>query len=97
MSTLAHALALRGNIDRVHAVNQPTGAPTDRARCGRTVTVVDFDEARDWPACRDCYPGQRHARGAPDMIDVWDMCADLDARYNNTIRGLDRKPVGSIL
>lgn len=86
------AIALNGYIDRLHIVEQPIGSVTERAQCGRRVVLIDAPDT-GWRECRTCYP---HRRGTErDMHDVWDACADLDDRYNGTIR--DTRPLGSVL
>lgn len=83
-------MAVRSYVDRLHLIEHPDLARvTQRALCGRQVFIVE--EAQGLTRCRQCWPTGHLER---DMHDIWDACADLDGRYNGTIR--DERPLGSI-
>jgi hypothetical protein len=96
-TAVAVGVAVSGLSDRLHrfAEARTSGRLVDR--CGRAIALVDDPEGMD--PCPECWP---HARREPAdhgwaLLEVWRRCADWDARYNGTIRNLDRKPLGSIL
>ena len=87
----AVGMALRSYADRVHYIPDPKpGQTTQRTACGRQAVIVDDPEGLT--ECRQCWPNGGLEQG---LYAIWDICDDLDARYNNTIR--DSRPLRSIL
>lgn len=85
----AVGMAMNSYSDRIHFIGTPDPDKViQRAECGRQ--VVEVMDPTGLSMCRECWPA-----ASPRPLDrVWDICDDLDGRYNGTIR--DERPLGSI-